>query len=438
LGRVHAWQADRQARDEEEGEGRRAESRLDRAARADPGAPGGARRRRRRPPVLAQAPVRRVRDSADLTADVVVVGAGLAGCAAARFLAEAGEQVVVLDSGGIGAGASGRNGGFLFPRPAAWINELLAESLAIYAELNDGPVSFDLRPWPMLLLAVEPEELVHARAYAQAVGGQEIDPSEDPWLADDLAGGYLVEGGWTLDSMGATVAMAEAARRAGAEIVLGCEAKRLLVSGGRVRGLATDAGILPCERVVVAAGPGLRFVLRSAGIDLPLTSSRGWLLETGTVEPPPRYAIEQALWPVQDEMAAAVGAPTLAEVAEGAAADPGLVSLLLGGRAAGHCLIGTSLRRSLLEEPETPETVRRLAERAVRISPTLRDIPVVAAWSGRRAHAPDGLPVVGSVPGIEGLEVAGAFSSIGMVTIPAACRRLALGQTAAFDPGRLA
>jgi glycine oxidase len=101
-------------------------------------------------------------------------------------------------------------------------------------------------------------------------------------------------------------------------------------------------------------------------------------------------------------------------------------------------MIGTSLRRSLLEEPETPETVRRLAERAVRISPTLRDIPVVAAWSGRRAHAPDGLPVVGSVPGIEGLEVAGAFSSIGMVTIPAACRRLALGQTAAFDPGRLA
>jgi hypothetical protein len=42
------------------------------------------------------------------------------------------------------------------------------------------------------------------------------------------------------------------------------------------------------------------------------------------------------------------------------------------------------------------------------------------------------------VPGLEGVEVAGAFSSIGMVTIPAACRRLVHGGAEAFDPGRFA
>jgi glycine/D-amino acid oxidase-like deaminating enzyme len=82
--------------------------------------------------------------------------------------------------------------------------------------------------------------------------------------------------------------------------------------------------------------------------------------------------------------------------------------------------------------------VRRLAERAVRISPVLRDVPVVAAWSGRRAVSPDGLPLVGPVPGVDGLEVAGGFSSIGMVTIPAACRRLVHGGAEAFDPARFA
>jgi glycine/D-amino acid oxidase-like deaminating enzyme len=117
--------------------------------------------------------------------------------------------------------------------------------------------------------------------------------------------------------------------------------------------------------------------------------------------------------------------------------EPALVSLLLGGRPAGHCLIGTSLSRSLREEPEREETVRRLAERAVRVSPLLRDVPVVAAWSGRRALTPDGLPVVGPVGGVEGLEVAGGFSSIGMVTAPAACRRLVSGDVGIFDPGRL-
>jgi D-hydroxyproline dehydrogenase subunit beta len=324
----------------------------------------------------------------------------------------------------------------MFRQPAAWINELLEESVGVYSALQEeGPIEFDFRPWPMLVLAVEEEELEHARAYAAAVGGEEVDLREDPWFADDLAGGFVVGGGYTLDSMGATTAMAEAARRAGAEFMLGCEAKRLIVEGERVTGVATDAGVISCGQVVVASGPRVRFLLRTAGVDLPVASSRGWLLETGRVDPPPQYAIEQAVWPVQEELGKLTVAPTLGEVAAGDE-QPGLVSLLLGGRPAGHCLIGTSLRRSLLEESETPETVRRLAERAVRVSPHLERVPVVAAWSGRRAMTPDGLPVVGSVPGLDGVDVAGGFSSIGMVTIPAACRRLVGGDTAPFDPGR--
>ena len=339
----------------------------------------------------------------------------------------------------MGAGASGRNGGFLFPQPAPWINEALGESLQIYRELEEElELPFELRPWPMLLLAVEEAELDHARSYADAVGGEEVDLRDDSWFADDLAGGFVIEGGFTLDAMGATSAMAESARGRGVDLRLGCEAKRLLATRGRIHGIATDEGVVPTERVVLATGPRLRFLARSVGLDLPVTASRGWLLETGEVDPPPQYAIEQAAWPVQDEMSALVGAPTLEQVAAGASEEPGLVSLLLGGRPAGHCLIGTSLSRSLLEESEAPDTARRLAGRAVRVSPVLRHVPVVASWSGRRAVSPDGMPLVGPVVGIEGLDVAGAFSSIGMVTIPSACRRLVQGGAEAFDPGRFA
>jgi glycine/D-amino acid oxidase-like deaminating enzyme len=343
-----------------------------------------------------------------------------------------------VDRGGIGAGASGRNGGFLFRQPHAWVNELLNESAAIYEELqSEGPIEFEFRAWPMLVLAVEPEERERARVYAEAVGGREVDLREDPWFADDLAGGYVVEGGFTLDAMGATAAMAEAARRAGVEFRLGCEAKRIVAPGGRVVGVATDAGLLRCEQVVDVAGPRARFLLRTAGLDVPVSSSRGWLLETGRVEPPPPYAIEQALWPAQDEMAGMAVDPTLGDVAGATDEGPRLVSLLLGARAAGHCLIGTSLQRSLLEESETPETVRRLADRAVRVSPRLRDVPLVAAWSGRRAMTPDGLPLVGHVPGLEGGEILGGLSSIGMVTGPALARRLARGDDLTpYDPAR--
>jgi sarcosine oxidase subunit beta len=289
----------------------------------------------------------------------------------------------------------------------------------------------------MLLLAVEEAELGHARVYADAVDGVEVDLREDPWLADDLAGGFVVEGGVTLDALAATTAAAEAARRVGARFALGCEAKRVLVGGGRVQGVATDDGVVQCGRVVIAAGPRLRFLLRTAGVDLPVSSSRGWLLETGRVDPPPRYAIEQALWPEQKEMGPLVADPTLGQVAAGVTDEPGLVSLLLGGRPAGHCLIGTSLGRSLLEEPEGPETVRRLAERAVRVAPHLADVPVVASWSGRRAMTPDGLPVVGPAGDVQGLEVIGGLSSIGMITAPGIAGRLASGDHGPFAAERL-
>jgi glycine/D-amino acid oxidase-like deaminating enzyme len=51
----------------------------------------------------------------DVAADVAVIGAGFAGCAAALTLAEAGVSVVVLDAAEPGWGASGRNNGQVIP-----------------------------------------------------------------------------------------------------------------------------------------------------------------------------------------------------------------------------------------------------------------------------------------------------------------------------------
>lgn len=51
----------------------------------------------------------------ELTADVVVIGGGLAGLSAALQMSQAGKKVVVLEAESIGFGASGRNGGFVSP-----------------------------------------------------------------------------------------------------------------------------------------------------------------------------------------------------------------------------------------------------------------------------------------------------------------------------------
>ena len=52
-------------------------------------------------------------DTVDAKTDVLVIGAGIYGCATAFFLARFGVDVVVVDAGDIGAGASGANAGNL-------------------------------------------------------------------------------------------------------------------------------------------------------------------------------------------------------------------------------------------------------------------------------------------------------------------------------------
>lgn len=51
----------------------------------------------------------------DITCDVAVIGAGFTGLRAAHSLAQSGTDVVVLDAGDVGYGASGRNGGQVNP-----------------------------------------------------------------------------------------------------------------------------------------------------------------------------------------------------------------------------------------------------------------------------------------------------------------------------------
>jgi gamma-glutamylputrescine oxidase len=77
------------------------------------------------------------------TAEVVVVGLGSAGLTAARLLARAGLDVLALDAGDPGAGASGRNGGFLLAGLAEAHHEVRARlgrerAAALYRRTADA------------------------------------------------------------------------------------------------------------------------------------------------------------------------------------------------------------------------------------------------------------------------------------------------------------
>ena len=82
--------------------------------------------------------------------DVAVIGGGIAGCATAALLAEAGAAVTLFEREAIAAGASGRNSGILqHPMDPALV-ALYEASLALYGDL-DG---FEL-PEPAGVLIVD-------------------------------------------------------------------------------------------------------------------------------------------------------------------------------------------------------------------------------------------------------------------------------------------
>jgi D-amino-acid dehydrogenase len=139
---------------------------------------------------------------------VQIVGAGIVGCSAAAFLAEAGARVTVHDRAGVAAGASGRNSGVIqHPYDPALV-PLYEASIALHREVLDLPPEpagiLLLDPPPRLSLpdALEPEHLDDAHA-------------EEPVVQPGIAA-IRIRTGWPIGPRAATEAWARRAEEAGA------------------------------------------------------------------------------------------------------------------------------------------------------------------------------------------------------------------------------
>ena len=129
--------------------------------------------------------------------DVVVIGGGVTSCAAALRLAQAGRRVRLYDARGVAEGASGRNGGFALrgmPAPfdvtAASVSEETARALTAWTERAldaiEGLAGDSFRRVGSLRVAVDEEERDELRAEYEALTGagfaaQWIDGFEPPF-----------------------------------------------------------------------------------------------------------------------------------------------------------------------------------------------------------------------------------------------------------------
>jgi gamma-glutamylputrescine oxidase len=195
------------------------------------------------------------------TAEVVVVGHGGAGLTATALLAEAGVDVVALDAGGPGAGASGRNGGFLLAGLAQAHHEvaarlgrsratelyrLTADALAATAQAHPGTV----RQVGSLRVSRSPEEDldVAAQLAAMRADGLPVEPYDGP-----EGHGLLFPGDAAFQPLARTRELARRAVAAGARLhgstpVTAVGASGAGTAAGRVRAsrgvlVAVDGGL---------------------------------------------------------------------------------------------------------------------------------------------------------------------------------------------------
>ncbi len=217
------------------------------------------------------------------TADVVIVGGGIEGAAAAWALAQRGvTDVLVVERGTVGSGMTGKSSGIV--RCHYGVSSLAAmatKGLEVFEnahEIFGHDIGFHQTGYVVGVGEPNVDSLRKSLAAQRAVGVQteEVDATEVArmWPFADLepfaAFGFEARGGFG-DAYRTAQAFAVSARAAGVRIRQGTAVSDLLLDGDRVTGVRlADGTKVAAGTVVVATGVWTRELLGRCGIDVPI------------------------------------------------------------------------------------------------------------------------------------------------------------------------
>ncbi len=329
-----------------------------------------------------------------MTTDIVVIGAGIHGCATALRLAQAGARVTVLERSVPGAEASSAAGGILSPGVEAQhggpLLALAQDSMRRWprfvAELETSTgVDLAWRAHGTLRIVFSPAEAAawHAdlpRLVALGVAAEWLDGPElralEPDLAASVEGGYLFRGEASLDPKPLLRALALAAAGAGARFVTG-QVQRIVLERGRVVGVDHDSGRIAAGAVLLAAGAWSTLVEGSG-------------LPAGAVRPVRGQMV------ILDSHLAGEALPSM--LSRVVFSPKGY----LVPRPDGRVLCGSTMEEAGFEKVVTADGVMQILAMAVETAPRLAAAPYVESWANFRPATADGLPVLGpgAVPGL--------------------------------------
>jgi glycine/D-amino acid oxidase-like deaminating enzyme len=335
--------------------------------------------------------------------DVIVIGGGIVGCAAALFLAEAGADVLVLEADGIASAASGRNAGSIQHPLDPARAELYEESVELHRRfgiIGEHPAGFlAVGGEPAMELAFETAS--RFRGLRPEIARGKVVRELEPELADGLTGCLLPGTGYPAHPAAATRRLADAAREYGAQIGEGRRATPEVVDG-RCVGARVDDGILhPAGAVLVAAGPWSSALIDPACEWRPVSALWGVTVQ---IELPPGRAIHHRIEEWDDT-------GTDAELRSHIHFEVTPLDTM--------SVLGASRATAIPDQARVAEV---LVERATRFVSAVAASTVTAVRLCARPVTTDALPLLGAVPETEGLFVAAGHGPYGITLGPASGR----------------
>ena len=388
-------------------------------------------------------------------AEVVIIGGGIIGCSAAYYLAKRGVDVTLIEKGDIAGEQSSRNWGWVHQQVRyPQLIPLAVMSRQIWAGLEEElEADIEWEQGGNLSLGFDAEDMADFESWrepARELGLETaiLTRNEVAALVPEMRGPWVGAIQVPSDGQGspqkATAAFAAAAERYGARIHTRCAVERLIVEGGSVRGVITEAGPIRTSQVVCAAGAWSARLARPLGLRLPQQSVRSTVVRTAPTEAITKLtAWGDGVTFRQDRQGRFVIAG-----GGGAIYDVNLDMLRnlrqflptawrnrrwLGIRAGGPLLrdLRAQIPRSEARRHPwsqlrdiDPAPHRKGASRALgrfqQLFPSLADLPVERIWAGNIDSTPDQAPALGWVGDPAGFMFATGFSGHGFAMGPGA------------------
>jgi sarcosine oxidase subunit beta len=337
-------------------------------------------------------------------ASVVIVGGGVTGLSAAWWLARAGTDVLLIEKGIVGWGASGRNGGGATHHQSP----LFAEEQRLWPEMDEllgYPTEFRPQRIRVALSQAQMDEFRIGvdNTRRQGFPAEWLDARQVremvPLAGDTVVGGVYFERGGHANPQRTVQAYAWAVQDLGGRILQHTTVTGFERRAGKVVAVRTSAGGFSCDTLVLATGPQTGVLSAMLDAEVPVMPARAEMIVT---EPLP-------LMPI-------------------------------GGVDGNHLYGRQTLRGNLAygggphewlspddaadaARPSSP-LARNIAARLVQMFPEAGHIRVIRSWAGVIENTPDGRPVIDRLPTADNVVVA-TMSSVGFGLSPASGRAIA-------------